>query len=86
MVWIPGGNFKMGSKRFYPEERPVHEVCVDGFWMDRFTVTNDQFARFVADTGYATVAERVPDEKDYPGAPLRLWSPVPWFSERLGVA
>ena len=69
MVWIPGGTFKMGSERFYPEENPVHEVCVDGFWMDRYTVTNDQFARFAVDTGYATVAERVPDAKDYPGAP-----------------
>ena len=69
MVWIPGGIFKMGSERFYPEEKPVHEVCVDGFWMDRYAVTNEKFARFVADTGYATVAERTPDAKDYPGAP-----------------
>ena len=69
MVWIPGGIFKMGSEHFYPEERPVQEVCVDGFWMDRHTVTNDQFARFVASTGYVTLAERIPDAKDYPGAP-----------------
>src|SRR5271170_2498248 len=69
MVWIPGGTFKMGSERFYPEENPVHEVCVDGFWMDRYAVTNDQFARFAVDTGYETVAERVPDAEDYPGAP-----------------
>jgi formylglycine-generating enzyme len=69
MVWIAGGIFKMGSERFYPEERPVREVSVDGFWIDRHTVTNDQFARFVANTGYQTVAERAPDPKDYPGAP-----------------
>jgi formylglycine-generating enzyme len=69
MVWIPGGIFKMGSEHFYPEERPVQEVVVDGFWMDRYTVTNDQFGRFVAETGYTTVAERTPDAKDYPGAP-----------------
>ena len=69
MVWIPGGIFKMGSEHFYPEERPIQEVCVDGFWMDRHTVTNDQFARFVASTGYVTLAERIPDAKDYPGAP-----------------
>ena len=31
MVWIPGGTFRMGSEDFYPEERPVHEVSVDGF-------------------------------------------------------
>ena len=69
MVWIPGGNFKMGSERFYPEERPVHEVYVDGFWMDCYAVTNDQFASFVAETSYKTVAEQTPDAKDYPGAP-----------------
>jgi formylglycine-generating enzyme required for sulfatase activity len=41
MVWIPGGTFSMGSANFYPEERPVHEVTVDGFWVDRYDVTND---------------------------------------------
>ena len=41
MLWIPGGAFRMGSADFYPEERPVHEVTVDGFWMDRDEVTND---------------------------------------------
>ena len=51
MVWIPGGTFRMGSEDFYADERPVHEVSVDGFWMDRYTVTNEQFARFVAGNG-----------------------------------
>ncbi len=43
MVWIPGGTFKMGSEDHYPEERPVHRVTVDGFWMDRTPVTVAQF-------------------------------------------
>ena len=30
MVWIPGGTFRMGSENFYPEERPVHDVTLDG--------------------------------------------------------
>src|SRR6202022_3280065 len=34
MVWIPGGTFLMGSDHHYPEEAPVHEVSVDGFWID----------------------------------------------------
>ena len=59
----------MGSANFYPEERPVHEVTVDGFWIDRFAVTNQQFARFVSDSGYVTLAERPPNPEDYPGAP-----------------
>ncbi len=68
MVWIPGGEFLMGSDRHYREEAPAHRVRVDGFWMDRTPVTNEQFARFVAATGYVTFAEIAPDPKDYPGA------------------
>jgi sulfatase modifying factor 1 len=69
MLWIPGGTFLMGSDDFYPEEGPVHEVSVDGFWMDRHVVTNERFARFVEETGYLTVAERALNPADYPGAP-----------------
>jgi sulfatase modifying factor 1 len=69
MAWISGGAFKMGSDRFYVEERPVHQVSVDGFWIDRTPVTNAEFARFVDATGYVTVAERRPDPALYPGAP-----------------
>jgi formylglycine-generating enzyme required for sulfatase activity len=68
MVWVPGGTFRMGSDRHYPEERPVHRVVVDGFWMDRYPVTNERFSRFVEATGYQTIAERPPDPRDYPGA------------------
>ena len=68
MVWIPGGTFMMGSDRHYPEEAPAHSVSVGGFWMDAFTVTNEQFARFVAATGHVTLAERPPNPADYPDA------------------
>lgn len=68
MEWIPGGTFRMGSEEFYPEEAPVREVAVDGFWMNRTPTTNREFAAFVADTRYTTVAERDPDPEDYPGA------------------
>lgn len=69
MIWIPGGTFRMGSEDFYPEESPVHEVSVDGFWMDRHAITNEQFARFVEATGYVTLAERPLNPADFPGAP-----------------
>ena len=68
MVWIPGGEFTMGSDHFYPEEAPQHRVAVDGFWIDRFQVTNRDFRKFVRETGYVTVAEQVPDAEMYPGA------------------
>src|SRR5688500_4237322 len=68
MVWVPGGAFWMGDGEF-KDARPVHRVEVDGFWMDKTEVTNAQFARFVGETGYVTVAEKAPDPKDFPGVP-----------------
>ena len=63
MVWIPGGEFSMGSTDplARPDEQPVHRVRVHGFWADITEVTNAQFAAFVAATGYKTVAERPVD-------------------------
>jgi formylglycine-generating enzyme required for sulfatase activity len=68
MVWIPGGTFRMGSDRHYPEEAPVHRATVDGFWIDRTPVTNRQFKAFIKATGHKTFAEIAPDPKNYPGA------------------
>jgi sulfatase modifying factor 1 len=68
MVWVPAGEFWMGDEGF-DDARPLHRVAVDGFWMDRTEVTNSQFACFVLETGYVTIAERKPDPKDFPGAP-----------------
>jgi sulfatase modifying factor 1 len=62
----------MGSEDAYPEEAPVHRVGVDGFWIDQHTVTNTEFARFVKATRHVTLAERVPDPADYPGAKPEL--------------
>jgi formylglycine-generating enzyme len=68
MVWIPGGTFWMGCDDCdMPDAQPVHLVTVDGYWIDRTPVTNNQFSQFVKATGYLTIAERAPDPKDYPG-------------------
>src|SRR5690242_6620147 len=75
MVWVPGGEFSMGSDDFYPEEGPVHRVNVDGFWMDERPVTVADFRRFVKATGYVTWAERPPNPEDYPGADPELLVP-----------
>jgi formylglycine-generating enzyme required for sulfatase activity len=80
MVWIPGGEFSMGAQdppdmndavgmQATRDSRPIHRVYVDGFWMDKTEVTNEQFAAFVKATGYVTVAERTPRTEDFPGAP-----------------
>lgn len=75
MVWIPGGEFLMGSEEFYPEERPVHRVAVDGFWMDEHPVTAATFRRFVRASGHVTVAEQALDPAGYPGADPALLVP-----------
>ncbi|HTV32568.1 MAG TPA: formylglycine-generating enzyme family protein, partial [Methylocella sp.] len=68
MQWIPGGTFRMGSNRHYPEEAPVRSLTVSGFWMDRSPVTNRAFRKFINTTGYVTFAEIPPNPEDYPGA------------------
>jgi len=69
MRWIPGGPFMMGSDLAqYPEEGPPHTVTVDGFWIDQYAVTVDDFRMFVRATGYRTVAERPLDPSYYPNA------------------
>jgi formylglycine-generating enzyme required for sulfatase activity len=80
MVWIPGGEFSMGAAdppemnavgmQATEDSRPIHRVYVDGFWMDKTDVTNEEFAQFVKATGYVTVAERAPRAQDFPSAPL----------------
>jgi formylglycine-generating enzyme required for sulfatase activity len=85
MVWIPGGEFSMGAAGAagaagadaatascgdpLDDAQPIHRVYVDGFWMDRTEVTNEEFARFVRATGYVTVAERTPTREEFPTAP-----------------
>jgi formylglycine-generating enzyme required for sulfatase activity len=69
MVWIPAGTFWMGSESGQEDEKPVHEVAVDGFWMDKTEVTNEEFDKFIRVTHYVTIAERKPEAKDFPGVP-----------------
>lgn len=66
MVHIRGGRFNMGAVPVRREEGPPHLVKVADFWIDPTDVTNAQFARFVAATGYRTEAERPLDPAKYP--------------------
>ena len=66
MVELPGGTFRMGSDRFYPEERPVREATVCPFAIDRHPVTVAEFRRFVKDTRHDSWAELPPKPEDYP--------------------
>lgn len=72
MIWIPGGTFVMGGQieecmKEWPsiaqsrdDERPLHTVQLDGFWISETPVTNAEFKLFVEATGYKTTAEKVP--------------------------
>ena len=75
MVPVPGGTFRMGSAEFYPDEQPVHERTVDPFLIARYAVTNAEYARFVDETGYVTVAERPMDAALYPGVAVEDLAP-----------
>ena len=75
MIWIEGGTFRMGSEHHYPEEAPVVTATAQGFWIDPYLVTNEQFSRFVEQTGYVTLAERPARAEDYPGALPEMLQP-----------
>lgn len=60
LVWIPPGQVTLGKNPRYREEGPERTVALKGFWMSQTEVTNAQFARFVAATGYRTAAEKPP--------------------------
>src|SRR5471032_1496924 len=76
MIAIPGGTFRMGSDRHYPEEAPAHRVTVDAFWIDRTPVTNCDFQKFVKATGHVTCAEIAPAPANYPGALPHMLRPA----------
>jgi formylglycine-generating enzyme len=70
MIFVRGGEFLMGSADpMFADAQPVHRVRVRAFWIDATEVTNAQFERFVAATGYRTIAERPLDPRDFPGIP-----------------
>lgn len=75
MIHVEGGQFRMGSTKFYPEEAPLFEVRVDSFLIDETPVTNRDFAAFVSATGHVTIAERAPDPREYPGLDPSLCTP-----------
>ncbi len=52
LVVIPAGDFQMGSKRGHINERPVHIVFVDSYYIGRYEVTNKEYKEFIDATGY----------------------------------
>ncbi len=69
MVYVPAGEFQMGSAEGDDDEEPVHTVALDAFWLDRTEVTNAQFQKFVNATGYETLAEPFGVDWKHPEGP-----------------
>ncbi len=84
MIWIEGGTFWMGAEegnKMMPHgginnESPIHEVKLDGLWIDKYPVTNEQYAEFVKATGYVTYSEQTPKAEDWPGAKPEMLVPA----------
>ena len=67
MVYIPAGNFTLGSdNQEFLEEQIVEDVTVNDFCIDRHEVTNQEFRQFVEATGYVTVAQRDLPAEQFP--------------------
>ncbi len=85
-VWVPGGCFPMGSPDTDPErdsdEGPVHEVCVDGFWMGRYEVTNRQFRMFRPERVSGSFKGQSLDEDPQPAVSVN-WSGAASFARWL---
>lgn len=67
MRLIPAGTFMMGNDQGAPDEAPAHRVQLPGYWIDRYPVTNAEYARFVETTGHSAPSHwnegRYPTEK-----------------------
>ncbi len=71
MVFVPAGEFTMGSSLGEEDERPERRLHLKGFWMDRFEVTEAMYKRFVKETRHPepphwTVYGYPKDEEDHP--------------------
>ena len=87
MIRIAGGEFDMGAAaplghddnvvgmQATHDSRPIHRVRLDGFWIDRTEVTNAEFARFVTQTRYTTLAEKPLSAKEFPGVAKDMLAP-----------
>ena len=87
MVWVPAGRFRMGSDESpYPADRPQHAVRLDGFWIDRFEVTNAQYRRCV-EAGACGVSDSLSDRyrNGGPQPALAAWNDAAAYCRWIGA-
>lgn len=58
MVFVKGRLFVMGDTCCYENRRPLREITLDDFYIGKYEVTYQEFARFIEETGYITDAEK----------------------------
>lgn len=68
MVWVEGGQFRMGGELASADAAAPRPVAVRGFWLGRHEVSNRDFARFTEATGYVTAAEQTGADKQTRGS------------------
>jgi len=78
LVYVPAGEFTMGSDTGNSDEKPVHTVVLDAFWIDQTEVTNAMFAKFVDETGYTSDAEKSGSSYVYQDESWKLVSGADW--------
>lgn len=90
MVYIPPGEFTMGSND-YDDEKPPHTVYLDGYWMGKYEVTLGQYKTFVSETRYQALPSYVSEYSPGDNCPVVGVSRedasayCKWLSGKLGV-
>jgi len=82
MVYVEGGTFMMGSNEGENDEKPVHEVTVNSFYISKYEITVEEFEKFINATGYKTDAEKEGWSYVYNGSSWKKKNGVDW---RCGV-
>lgn len=78
MVYVPAGVFRMGSDFGESDEKPIHNVYLDSFWIDQTEVTNEMFTSFINDSDYVTDAENTGSSYVYQSGAWKQVDGVDW--------
>ena len=90
MMFIPAGEFQMGSNMGDPDEKPVHTVHLDAFYIDKYEVTVAQYKQFISSTGHPEPTKRWDDpqynQPNYPVVGVTWYDAMAyaeWSGKRL---
>jgi len=87
MIYIPSGEFQMGSDEGNNNEKPVRSVYLDGYWIGKYEVTFDQYDRFCEDREISKPEDDGWDRERYPVINISWEDAMAyciWLSEKIG--